>query len=70
MNTRYEVIISWSDDDDCFVADVPELPSCMADGSTHEEAAHNAENAIREWLETAADLGRPIPQPKHHARIA
>ncbi len=47
MNTRYEVIISWSDDDDCFVAEVPELPGCMADGATHQEAASNAETAIR-----------------------
>ena len=70
MNTRYEVIIAWSHDDDCFVADVPELPGCMADGSTHQEAARNAEAAIREWLETAAQLGRPIPQPKSHARTA
>jgi len=70
MNTRYEVIITWSHDDNCFVADVPELPGCMADGATHQEAACNAEAAIREWLKTATQLGRPIPRPKRHARIA
>jgi predicted RNase H-like HicB family nuclease len=70
MNTRYEVIITWSPEDDCFVAEVPELPGCMADGATHHEAASNAEAAIRDWLETATRLGRPIPQPKSHARIA
>jgi predicted RNase H-like HicB family nuclease len=70
MNTRYEVIITWSHDDDCFVADVPELAGCMADGATHQQAASNAEAAIRDWLETAARLGRPIPQPKSHARMA
>jgi predicted RNase H-like HicB family nuclease len=70
MNTRYEVVISWSDDDDCFIADVPELPGCMADGPTHQEAASNAETAIREWLDTATQLGRPIPQPKRRIRFA
>lgn len=70
MNTRYEVVISWSDDDDCFVAEVPELPGCMADGATHQEAASNAETAIREWLDTATELGRPIPLPKGRKRFA
>lgn len=70
MNTRYEVIISWSDDDDCFVATVPELPGCMADGATLREAASSAETAIREWLDTATQLGRPIPQPKPRVRSA
>jgi predicted RNase H-like HicB family nuclease len=70
MNTRYEVIISWSDNDGCFVAEVPELPGCMADGSTHQDAARNAEIAIRDWLDTAAQLGRAIPQPKAPLRFA
>ena len=64
MNNRYEVVIFWSDEDACFVAEVPELPGCMADGSTYQEAAHNAEAAIQDWVITALKLGRPIPEPK------
>lgn len=64
MNHRYEIIIFWSDEDAAFVADVPELPGCMAHGSTHAEALSQAEQAIGLWIETAQDLGRPIPQPK------
>ena len=70
MNSRYEVIIFWSDDDDCFVAEVPELPGCMADGATYQEAVTNAEAAIRDWVETAAQLGRSIPQPKGRLQYA
>lgn len=61
---RFEVAIYWSDADTAFIAEVPELPGCMADGSTRELALHNAEVAIEEWIETARDLGRPIPLPK------
>ena len=61
---RYEVIIYWSDEDDAFVAQVPELPGCMADGTTREEALANAEVVIKEWIETARELGREIPVPK------
>ena len=61
---RYEVIIYWSDDDGAFIAEVPELPGCMADGATYQEALANAEIVIQEWLETATALGRPIPEPK------
>ena len=61
---RYEVIIYWSDEDDAFVAEVPELPGCMADGSTYQEALANVEVVAREWIETARELGRPIPDPK------
>ena len=64
QENRYEIIILWSDEDAAFVADVPELPGCMAHGATHAEALGNAEQAIELWLETARDLGRPIPQPK------
>jgi predicted RNase H-like HicB family nuclease len=70
MNSRYEITIFWSDDDDCFVAEVPELPGCMADGGTYQEAVANAESAIRVWVETAAQLGRPIPKPKGRVRYA
>ena len=61
---KYEVIIYWSDEDGNFVADVPELPGCMADGATREEALANAQVVIREWVETAKELGRLIPEPK------
>lgn len=61
---RYEVIIYWSAEDEAFIADVPELPGCMADGASYQEALANAEVIIREWIETARDLGRLIPEPK------
>jgi predicted RNase H-like HicB family nuclease len=61
---RYEVIIYWSGEDDAFIAEVPELPGCAADGETREKALANAEVVIQEWLETARELGRPIPEPK------
>lgn len=62
--SKYELIIYWSKEDDAFIVEVPELPGCMADGATHEEAVANAQTAIREWIETAKAIGRPIPQPK------
>jgi len=62
--TKYEIIIYWSKDDDAFLAEVPELAGCMADGKTYQEALANAETIITEWLDTARDLGRPIPEPK------
>lgn len=61
---RYEVIIYWSKEDDRFIAEVPELPGCMADGSTYEDALRNAQAIIQEWIETAEDLGREVPSPK------
>lgn len=61
---KYEVIIYWSEEDQAFIAEVPELPGCAADGQTHQEALANAEVVIQEWLETARELGRPIPQAK------
>lgn len=64
MNARYEIIIYWSGGDEAFVAEVPELPGCMADGRTYQEALSNAEQIIQEWIETAQELGRPVPQPK------
>ena len=67
---RYEVIIYWSDEDGAFLAEVPELAGCMADGSTHAEALSNVEQVIREWTETAEALGRPIPSPKGRLRFA
>jgi predicted RNase H-like HicB family nuclease len=61
---RYEMIIYWSREDDAFVVEVPELPGCMADGHTYEEAVVNAQRVIAEWIETARSLGRPVPEPK------
>ncbi|MCL5005829.1 MAG: type II toxin-antitoxin system HicB family antitoxin [Acidobacteria bacterium] len=61
---RYEVIIYWSEEDQAFIAEVPELPGCAADGKTYHEALANVEVVIEEWIETAKELGRPIPQPK------
>lgn len=62
--SKYEIIIYWSKDDEAFIAEVPELPGCMADGSTHQEALANAETIIDEWIETATEIGRTIPEPK------
>ena len=62
--TKYEIILYWSVDDDAFIAEVPELPGCAADGPTRQEALTNAEIVIQEWIETAQGLGRPIPEPK------
>ncbi len=61
---RYEIIIYWSDEDNAYIAEVPELPGCMADGATYEEALKNAQVIIQEWIETAKELGREIPKPK------
>jgi predicted RNase H-like HicB family nuclease len=61
---RYELIVYWSDADDAFVVEVPELPGCMADGPTYAEAVAAAEVVIREWIEAARELGRPIPEPR------
>jgi predicted RNase H-like HicB family nuclease len=61
---KYEVIIYWSEEDKAFIAEVPELPGCAADGKTYREALANVEVVIREWIETAKELGRPIPAPK------
>jgi len=61
---KYEVIIYWSEEDQAFIAEVPELPGCAADGKTYREALASVEVVIEEWIETATELGRPIPQPK------
>ena len=62
--TKYEIILYWSNEDQAFIAEVPELPGCAADGTTRQEALANAEVVISEWLETARELGRPIPEPR------
>lgn len=61
---KYKVCIYWSDEDRAFIAEVPALPGCAADGKTHREALRNAERIIQEWLATARDIGRPIPDGK------
>jgi predicted RNase H-like HicB family nuclease len=61
---RYEIIIYWSEEDQAFIAEVPELLGCAADGGTYQEALANVQVIIQEWIETAKELGRPIPQPK------
>ena len=61
---KYEVILYWSKEDNAFIAEVPELPGCMADGHTYRDALKNAERVAQEWIETAHELGRTIPQPK------
>jgi predicted RNase H-like HicB family nuclease len=67
---KYEMIIYWSRQDDAFIAEVPELPGCAADGATYEEAVENAQTVIRQWIETARELGRPIPEPKGRLTFA
>jgi predicted RNase H-like HicB family nuclease len=64
VTSKYEVIIYWSQEDEAFIAEVPELPGCAADGKTYQEALANVEVVIQEWIETAAKLGRPVPLPK------
>jgi predicted RNase H-like HicB family nuclease len=61
---KYEIIIYWSDEDDAYIAEVPELPGCFSDGMTRQEVLKNIEEVIDEWIETAKLMGRPIPQPR------
>ena len=61
---RYEIIIYWSDEDTAYVADIPELPGCMAHGSSYESALQNAREAARLWVDTAKEFGDPVPEPK------
>jgi predicted RNase H-like HicB family nuclease len=61
---RYEIILYWSSTDNAFIAEVPELPGCAADGKTYQEALTNVEIIIQEWIETAQSLGRVVPEPR------
>ena len=63
-NIKYEIILYWSKEDQAFIAEAPELPGCAADGTTYQEAVANVEVVIREWIETAQELCRPIPTPR------
>ncbi len=64
MSIKYELIIYWSQEDQAFIVEVPELPGCMADGETYEQAVANVRVVIEEWIETAHEMGREIPEPK------
>ena len=64
MMTKYEMIIYWSEEDQAYIAEVPELAGCMADGGSYQEAVKNAERVIAQWIETAIELGRYVPEPK------
>ncbi len=66
MTLRYEIILYWSEEDQAFIAEVPELPGCAADGETYQEALQNVEIIMQEWIETAMELGRKIPEPRQH----
>jgi len=63
-DARYEIILYWSKEDQAVIATVPELPGCAADGPTYQKALANAELVIQEWIETARELGRPVPEPR------
>jgi predicted RNase H-like HicB family nuclease len=64
MSIKYELVIYWSEDDQSFVVEVPELPGCIADGETYEKAVENAQVVIEQWIETARELNRTIPEPR------
>jgi len=66
---KYEIIMYWSNEDDAFVAEVPELPGCMAHGSTQEEAIKNINEAMELWIDVARDNGGPIPEPRCHRLV-
>ncbi len=64
MSIKYELIVYWSEEDQSFVVEVPELPGCMADGESYEQAVANAQLVIEQWIETAKELGRKVPEPR------
>lgn len=66
--SKYEIVLYWSDEDDAYIAEVPELSGCMADGPTAKDAVQNVEQVIREWLATVTELGRPVPEPQGRLR--
>jgi len=67
---RYEIILYWSEEDDAYIAEVPELPGCAADGATYREALSNVQTVIEEWIETAREIGRDVPPPKRRLLFA
>jgi predicted RNase H-like HicB family nuclease len=66
---KYEVIIFWSDEDNVYVADAPELPGCMAHGFSYDEALQNIRDAMSLWIDTAKEFGNPVPEPKGHRLV-
>jgi predicted RNase H-like HicB family nuclease len=70
LTVKYEVVLYWSQKDKAFIAEVPELPGCAADGATYQEAMANAEIVIKESIETTKELGRPIPEPRGRLMFA
>jgi predicted RNase H-like HicB family nuclease len=64
MDFKYEMTVCWSKQDEAFLVEVPQLPGCMADGATHEEAVKNTNEVVRLWIETAKELGREMPKPR------
>ena len=70
MMLRYEIVLYWSEEDQACIAEVPELPGCAADGETYQEALQNVEVIMLEWIETAKELRRPIPEPKGRLMFA
>ena len=67
---KYEIILYWSEEDQAFIAEVPELPGCAADGPSYQKAISNVEVIIQEWIEAARELNRLIPEPKGRLRFA
>lgn len=67
---KYELIIYWSEKDNSFIVEVPELPGCMADGKNYTEAVINANIVISEWIDTARSLNRPVPEPRGRLKYA
>ena len=67
---KYEIILYWSEEDGAYIAEMPELAGCMADGPTARDALHNVEQIAQEWIETAQELGREVPEPKGRLRYA
>jgi predicted RNase H-like HicB family nuclease len=70
MMLRYEIILYWSEEDQGFIAEVPELPGCAADGETYQEALQNVQIIMQEWIETAEELGHAIPEPRGRLMFA
>lgn len=70
MIMRYQIILYWSNENEAFIAEVPELPGCAADGATYQEALQNVEIVMQEWIETAQELGRQIPEAKGRLMFA
>jgi len=70
MTLRYEIILYWSEEDQAFIAEVPELPGCAADGEIYQEALHNIKIIMQEWIETAKELERSIPEPRQRLMSA